>query len=123
MPVGPAAAAGSRPRRRQEILPSGRALVVRPHVLEDDEPAAGAQDTPEFGGSRMRLGHARKHEYGHDGVEAGVGERQSLGHGGDAAHGDRARPQPPSAEAPYSNQGLPLSAVVFGYCRCSRNRF
>ncbi len=57
--VGPAAAGDGRPRRRQEILPSGQALGVRPHVLEYDEPAA-AQDAPEFGGGGMRLGHATR---------------------------------------------------------------
>ena len=81
------------------ILEARERGIVRPHVLEEQQTAAGLEDSPDLADGACLVVDAAEHERRDNGVEAFVLERKILGGGAQ----DLAREAP--ARAPSTAAG------------------
>ncbi|KUK40801.1 MAG: hypothetical protein XD69_1147 [Clostridia bacterium 62_21] len=75
IPIETAPAGAERPGRGDGPLEARPGRVRRTHVLHEQEPAARAQHTVNFAGSRIRPAHAAESEDAHHSIEETGGER------------------------------------------------
>ena len=92
------------PNLRNETLHAGQHPALGRYVFSEDENAAAVQHAPDLAKARRAVRDRTEHEARDDGVEAGIGEGQTLGHGLDQLDPCDNGGQPP--------RRLPKRAVV-----------